>query len=202
VKSAPPASPSAGRQSIVHANLPGEPRRVLFVEGTLYVGVREAEEQSPTTARRVRSYLAGSELQYVRWAHEVDVAPGEVVSTGTLELAMFTSELVLSAPQTATAGEDLALTLTSTGEADSEWRVSLAYPGDGLTLGEGHEPRPDAARYDERRVTAGMSKGAQGTSTTTVAFQTYKADSGRLLGLLVENAADPRASGTVWVSLK
>lgn len=183
--------------------------RIVKRERELHIGKSFSEGVKSAAARTGTRPTAGAReakrsklpRRRVGW----DIGGRETVTTplATLRLTQLESKLDLACQKTVTAGEPIKLYLKSTGGADLKWRVCLVHPGRSGIRWDIEAPYTGAIRYGCREIMAGKEiLGGKIAKIKVLLFETYPADRGKLLGILIEKPDYTEFQHTFWVKVE
>lgn len=162
-------------------------RRETIIAPSVEGAGRGVSRAAAAGLREVRSVFGNREERFKAWAEgEIVSSPG-VSPAGMVMLTELTTSLKLACPREVKAGEPIVLQVTSVGNLDIEWDVSLVYP--------------DGAGYDRTRLSAGDKIGGK-ERVQKVSFTTWPADSGSLLGVSIARPERSEHSVTLWVTVR
>ena len=169
-----------------------------FSEGVKAAGARAAAAKAGT-----RSTAGGKGARYSDRPRGVAGPETETTPLATLRLTQFESKLDLACEKTVFGGEPIKLYVKSTGGADSKWRVCLVLVGRSAIRWDIEAPYTGAVRYGVREITAGKERlGGKKAKIKVLLFNTFPADRGKLLGILVEKPDYTECQHTFWVKVK
>jgi hypothetical protein len=175
--------------SVVRPKRDEEGRRVPPLVHSIESRARYARGEAIRASEKVEPYFESEEERYRAWTRydiRTSLPPPQ---TGTLGLSGVESTLELVCPRRIAAGETIALSVASTGRADTEWDAFLVYP--------------DGSIFERQRFSAGK-KCADRRRVRTFSFPTFRADCEtptEILGVRVESVRDSEFGKTFWVEI-
>ena len=164
--------------------------------------VKAASTEAAEAKSEIRSTVGGEEERYAEWLRLSAEERGKTL-LATLKLTEFESRLEVACEKFTPAGESMKLYVLSTGGADARWNVCLLHPESSEAKWDACAPYDTGGlRYDCRELIAGKRVLGGKPRIDVIEFDTYPADRGKLLGVLVEYAAYTAHSHTFWVKVR
>jgi hypothetical protein len=177
--------------------------RALHIGQSFSEGVKAAAARDAAAKAGTRSTAGGRAARYSERPRGVAGPETETTPLATLRLTQLESKLDLACAKTVIAGEPIKLYLKSIGGADSKWRICLVHPGRSAIRWDIEAPYTGAVRYGCREIVAGKeSLGGKKGKIKVLLFDTYPAERGKLLGILVEKPDYTEFQHTFWVKVK
>lgn len=180
-----------------------ERRRELHIGTSFDEGVARAGSEAAAAKKEIISTAGSEDWLYAEWVRGISGVDVTTTPLAALRLTQFESKLELACEKTVTAGEPIRLYVRSAGGADSNWRVCLVRPDSTAARWDIERPYAGAVKLETRDITAGgeVLGGGKG-KVRVISFDTYPAERGKLLGILVEKPDYTEFQHTFWVRLE
>ncbi len=181
----------------------GERARPLHIGKSIAESLKAAGREADVVKAEIMSAAGSEDILYAEWLRGVSGIQMRTTPLATLRVTQLESKLELACEKTVVAGEPIKLYVKSVGGADLTWRVFLVYPDSTASKWDLERAYTGAIRYHAQDISAGKKilGGVKG-KIRTITFDTYPADRGKLLGILVVKPDYAEFQHTFWVKVQ